>query len=986
MKTLLGQGWLPCQAKTHLAMRHVILCLLALRLAAFAAALDSEVTNRDYILSLQTDHAVEVLAHDLTPQQLTADFTVMYSPRDPGFSMNRIGRFDRGLPRPFPALPAFAQRWAFYADDPDSPAREVEALCLKGDNNITVNSRGERFIRCLDSSGKAMEIMEDQRLRGTANPYLAGQKIVLHAISSAVQGRTIVWRFPEQPGFSLSAEVVLPPGGGDPQIRYHFKAAQGGFYTVAFTGTPWTEAAAVLPVPQETIDYGHKAWNYVMSEAHVSLPRVHLATAQLNSALVVDPAESPFRLVEDSKAVWTYALAQESNSRFGLMTEERAGRLRPVVFSPIMGGCQSSMKPGDTYDFIVRYVLRPGSWEDTYKHIARDIYRFRDMRDNSGTGPLYRTIENLMDYLSERDTANYCMWHAEQKYYNYWSDQSGIFKPFSPLFCLSAAILTDDEAFYRKRARSMVEFALSRRSNVFAPYDVQASGMVGTLEAPLGSPYIDAGQLISLDGIFQHRTYAFSHYAATRGPGKNRAMDEVAKYRATGKPEYLAAAEKQTNPAHTGFMDLLELYEETHKALYLRAALTNAYRYVAVLNLFPAVPDETIAVDQGGLAPIHGHAYQRHEDWGFAAPRPVRVTQQTVPAWRASLIGTELSAYRSGYWLNNHAQLMRLATYANDDFLRDLQRWAMVGRFGNYAGDFRSNRHSLVAERSNAPLRHIFDANFSTFNPGHACEWIGACLDFLFSDLFNRSRQRIDFPSRCMYDAGFRVKVYGDRPGHFYDETNVCPWLPRRLLEADNPQIDYLAAHGNGKLYLAFWSQSFRAEQVNVKLNPALVNCSTPHPARVWVENAAQGKAQISNNALSFDIAPKGIVAYAIEGAQPHLALQAKLFTPDAPKLGPASLVTTSAPFGQVTAMLLTLGPGLTSAFIYTDAPASNVIAAKLRFRQGDGPWAERTDAIYPYEFSTDIDETKDSFQCILEVETADQQVQRSGVLTLGLN
>jgi hypothetical protein len=510
--------------------------------------------------------------------------------------------------------------------------------------------------------------------------------------------------------------------------------------------------------------------------------------------------------------------------------------------------------------------------------------------------------------------------------------------------------------------------------------------MVGTLEAPLGSPYIDAGQLTSLDGIFQHRACAFSQYAASRGPGKSRSMDALAKYRATGKPEDLAEAEKKTNPAHTGFMDLLELYEETHKGIYLRAALTNAYRYVAVLNLFPAVPDETITVDEGNQVPIHGHAYQRHEDWGFAAPRPVTVKQQTVPAWRASLIGTERSAYRGGYWLNNHAQLMRLATYAKDDFLRDLQRWAMVGRFGNYAGDFRSNRHSLVGEQSDAPTRHIYDANFSTFNPGHACEWIGAYIDFLVSDLFNRSGQAIDFPSRCMYDAGFRVKVYGDRPGRFYDETNVHLWLPRHLLKADNRQVDYLAAHGNGKFYLAFWNQSFRAEHVNVKLNRALVNCSGPLRARVWMANADKGTAQIADSVLSFDIAPKGIVAYAIEGAKPNLGLQAKLFAPDALKLGPNSLATTNAAFGHVTAMLLTLGRGLTSSFIYTDAPAANIIAAKLRFRQGDGPWAERADDIYPYEFSTDVDEGKGPFQCILEVETADQQIQRSGVITLGLN
>jgi len=738
-------------------------------------------------------------------------------------------------------------------------------------------------------------------------------------------------------------------------------------------------------VPQETLQTGRSRGNYVISEGHVSLPRVHLATKQMNCVLAVDPAESPFRLVEDSKAVWTYELARESNSRFGLMAEEKNQRVRPVVFSPIIGGHESRMEAGDSYHFTVRYVLRPGDWKDTYRYVARAIYAFRDMRDNSGPGPLYHTLENLMDYLSDRDVQNYSMWHAEQKYYNYWSDQSGIFKPFSPLFALSAALVTDDEEFYRTRARPIVEFALSRRNNVFAPYDVEATGMVTKLEAPLGGPYLKAGPLTSLDGMFQNRDYVFSHYAAESARGKGGFMDDLVRYRATGDKAFLEEAEKKANAAHGGnYLDLLELYEETGAERYLKAATDGAYRYVSVLNLFPVVPDTTITVDQGGVAPVHGHAYQRHEDWGFAPPRPLPAPEQTAPAWRASLNGTELSAYRGGYWLNNHGQLMRLAAYGHDDFLRDLQRWAMVGRFANYAGDFRSNRYSLVAELPDAPLHYIYDTDFSTFNPGHANEWVGAVIDFMVSDLFNRSERRIDFPSRCMYESSFRVKVYGDRPGHFYDEPGVHLWLPRHLLEADNKQVDYLGGHGNGKFYAAFWNQSFRTEQVSVRLNPDLVDCSGTHRARLWVDNQDRGTVEITDNRIRFEIAPKGIVAYAIEGAKPKLGLQGKLFAPDAIKLGKDSLVTADAPYGRVTAMLLSFGKGLTSSFVYTDAPAAKVISATLRYRQGDGPWLERKDAIFPYEFSTDIDETKGRFECVLEIETADRQIQRSSEISLG--
>mgnify|MGYP001559667148 CR=1 FL=1 len=79
-------------------------------------------------------------------------------------------------------------------------------------------------------------------------------------------------------------------------------------------------------------------------------------------------------------------------------------------------------------------------WKETYRTIARTHYRFRDQRDNSGPGPINRAIENTIAYLVDRSGRNHAMWHAEQKYYDYWTDNSGIFKPFSPLIGLSAAL------------------------------------------------------------------------------------------------------------------------------------------------------------------------------------------------------------------------------------------------------------------------------------------------------------------------------------------------------------------------------------------------------------------------------------------------------------------------------------------------------------------------------------------------------------------
>lgn len=234
-------------------MRCILGSLSAFVLIAPHLAFGSELTNSQCSLTRQPDHSVEVKVGDIPTQRLAAEFTVMFSESDPGFSMNRVGRFDRVLPPPFPSLPVFAQRWAFHADAPATPSHELDALGMKGEIAVAVNSRGERLFCHRDSSGNAVEKKADLGLKGTANPYPARQRTVPQAVASPLDGDMIAWRFMEQPNVSLSAKVVLPPKLGDPRIRYPLKVPKAGFYLVAFTDMPWTDTAEILPVPQETL-------------------------------------------------------------------------------------------------------------------------------------------------------------------------------------------------------------------------------------------------------------------------------------------------------------------------------------------------------------------------------------------------------------------------------------------------------------------------------------------------------------------------------------------------------------------------------------------------------------------------------------------------------------------------------------------------------------------------------------------------------------
>ncbi|MBM3860780.1 MAG: hypothetical protein FJ395_14165 [Verrucomicrobia bacterium] len=702
-----------------------------------------------------------------------------------------------------------------------------------------------------------------------------------------------------QPEFDFAAEIR------DTEITFTLTPKRDAFYSVAFTGAPDAPLKDTLPVPQECAARGHKQFNFVMSEADLKLPRAHVATKAGNVALVADPRECRFRL------------PTLADSRFGFMLQLENGRLKPVLFAPLLGGAESRMKAGVPYRFTFHCLERPGDWKETYRYIARDIHGFRDQRDNSGSGSLNGTLERVMRFLD----GPHAMWDPQQKYYDYFTDKTGVFKPFSPLYGLSAAIVTDDEEFFRQRARPAVEFALSRRTNVFAPYDNTDNKQARSATRKVGGPYIGAAQLTSLDALFQHRTPVFRNITGT--PAKS----------ASEEGRLFDAVERADTPA----------------------AVEAAYRVAATLNLYPLPPDTMVTMEKGGLVPVHPHSIGRHRNiWGFPPPQPLHKSEQTVPAWRIARLGTPSPAYPMEYWMNVHGALMRVAGLARDDFLRDIARWGMVGRFGNYPGDNRS-QDSLIAESPDAVERMPWDWNFATVNPGHAWDFAGAVLDFLVSDAFERSRGAIDFPTESAAGSHFRVRIYGAKPGRFAGDENVRLWLPRGLLTCDNRQFDWLAGYGNGKFYLALMNQSFREERATLTLNRDLVECAS--------------------NRLAVAVAPKGLATFALP-ATVKPRLQAKLYA-ESPALGSGSYTNA----GPVHAMLLRAGRGLTSAFVYSEALPEDVIVAKLRWRQGDGAWQELTDEVFPYEFSVDIGEAE--FQCVFEIEDVNQQLHRTELIIL---
>ncbi len=947
-----------------------ILCVLR----GNSAAADS-LLNARYRLVVASGGAVTLHVDGMSPQVITPEFTVVHCEQDPRIFRNFNHPNYLLAPRP-------AVRWLAVNEPTDTLNAWLASPAMKsaiGYEATVTDTKEGRVWGYRDKRGKRVLHVSGRHKDGTTRPMAVAENRVLRATKASVDGDAVCWEFPANDDFAFSAKLRLPQGDADPEITFAITPKRDAFYSVAFTGAPSIAREQMLRVPQECGGRSGLGGDFVLSEADLKLPRVLVATREGCTALVADPRECRFRLptLEDS--------------RFGLMLAfDARDQVKPVLLAPLFGGVESQMQANSPWRFTMRIASRAGDWTAMHRHIAQDIHGLSNRRDNSGPGSMNATLEHVMDFLADRNSHNYAMWSDEQKYYDYFTDQTGVFKPFSPLYGLGAAIVTDDEDFFRRRARPAVEFALSRKYNLFSPYEGIYRAIVKSAASDLGAPYVGYAQLLSLHRLLQERSPVLRALAEAKGPQPKSIADGLARWRLTGDSTALEATVKaaglvrMSNRGNTeqALSDLLELHDATHDTDALSAAVAVAYRKTTELNLYPAPPDEDMLVDAGGHAPVHKHSFGRHKNvWGFPTPQPVPTPEQTAPAWRISRLGLPSPAYPMEYWVNSHAALLHVSALSHDAFLRDVACNGMVGRFGNYPGDNRSIV-SLIAERADAVEAPPWEWNFATVNPGHAWDFAGAVIDWLVTQSFVRSHGAVRFPAESAAGSSFRVRIYGAAAGEFYGDKAVRLWLPRGLVTSDNRQLDWLAAHGNGQLYLALINQSARDEHATIRLNRGLVECRDGE-ARCWCNNQV-ATAEVAGNRVEVTVPGKGIVALAIP-AYVRLRLQAKLYAADAPALPAQSYADTAAPFGEVHAMLLTAGRGLTSAFIYTEAKPENVIAARLHWRQGDGAWCEQTDSIFPYEFSPELREDDGDFQCVFEVEDARQQLLPSQLITLPL-
>ena len=849
---------------------------------------------------------------------------------------------------------------------------------------------------------------DDRILQGdtagrTANFWSAARSTELVATAAKVEDGVVRWQFPKHRSFQLEANLTLPRGRSEPVLRYTLRVNRAGFYAIAYTGAPATPLENASEIWQPLI-WQEKRFpdqpNLTLAN-RCPLPGAMVTRDGMTWSVVADPAEFPFD-----------PLPTVENSRFGIAVRNDKGAAQPILVAPVLGGLGSKIGSGESFSFTARLLVFNGDCLGAFEQVARNLYGFRDYRRNAICS-LNTTLENIVDYgMSE-----FAWFESGLKGCAYSTDVPGAVKNVSSLNPLEMALVMDNNAVFNQRAYPIAEYMLSREKFLFS---LDPKQKIQSPSRALKGPCAPLTELTSLYGITHGASPVFLKLAEEEfGRARVLNLDSVergdswpnalALYRATGDRRHLEHAIKGAdaylkrrvetmqadfrdpdagNPFFwTSFapdwIDLLELYEETREPRYLDAAVEGARRFVMFIWFCPRVPEEEILVNKGGNAPLYWYLKNKGH-------KPMKAPEERVPAWRLSEIGLtcESSGTSTGHraiFMANYAPwMLRLGHYAQDAFLREIARSAIIGRYANFPGYHINTARTTIYEKPDYPLRPHKDLSVNSFHYNHIWPMASMLLDYLVTDAFVRSEGKIDFPSRFIEGYAYlQNKFYGDRPGQFYGKTNCFLWMPKGLLQADTVELNYLAARDDEGLNVALMNQSDAPVRSTIRINPKVAGFDPSSTFAVLVrqDNTEARQAMMRDGEVQVLVGAKGITTLNIRGLIVKPKFQDGLLA--ASKVNRWSNDYVKLKTGDARAMILNFGPKETSAFIYLREDDSKWAHVALNYSVDGGAEIVSQDGDYPFEFTLKIPPEAGRVDFELTASSRDGQVKKEkGQLT----
>lgn len=827
----------------------------------------------------------------------------------------------------------------------------------------------------------------------TANYFASGEVISIEPDGVARVDDVIHLHFADHPYFRLEASIDL--SDKYPRLDYTLRPTTAGYYSIGFMGSPQFQIRQAEEIWQPLI-WQEKSFpdqSYLTLADRAPLPTTMVRAAGANHALLAHPKEFPFDPLPVAK-----------NSRFGVLLRNAAGHAQPMLFAPVLGGIESKMKAGDQFTFSAYLVAQSGkSISDTYETLAREIYGFGDYRRNA-IASLNTTLENIVDY----SLTDYAWFEDKLKGHAYSTDVPGAVKNVSSLNALELALVTDNRRMFEERAYPTLEYMLSREKFLFS---LDPKQKIQNPSRNMFGPIAPISELSALYTILGGANEFFLEFARREyGKSRVRNLDGAERgdswwnslwlYKAThdeaylakavsGADEYLRERVDQPATAPSGFfwtaftprfIDLVELYEVTREPRFLAAARKAARQFTMFTWMSPKIPEQKVLVNEGGKAPMYWYLKSKGHQQMF-------IDEAAIDAWQLSEIGltAESSGTSSGHraiFMANYAPwMLRIGYYAKDELLKDVAKAAIIGRYRNFPGYHINTARTNIYQETSYPLRPHLELSVNSFHYNHVLPMASMLLDYLVTDAFVRSEGAIHFPSEYIEGYAYlQNKFYGHTPGSFYGEEGVNLWMPEKLLEVENLELNYVSGYKGNDLYIAFANQSHEKVVTNFSLNRALAELANEYSITRWQENRKAGTEQAHGRTLQVEVAPDGISVVKISGVTPHIGFSKSFASETAAVPNDYREIE----IGNARAMLISLADYGQRAYVYLRDDDSKVAQATLRYKDAAGVEQTLADADFPYEFTVDLPRGATGFRFSLQTRDASGRVETTNELSLG--
>ncbi|NEW78351.1 MAG: hypothetical protein GZ086_02760 [Gelidibacter sp.] len=901
-------------------------------------------------------------------------FTVIYSENDPKMVMRPAG---------IENINYNVATWIAYKSD------YADLRRVKRDDSQTGDGFDDR-------------ILEGDSKKRTPNYFNSGKIIELEAIESLSRNDTLFWEFAEHDFFSLEAYVVQDDTS-TPKLTYKISPKVDGYFSVGYSGAPSFSLDKTNEIWQPFI-WQEKRFpdnSYLTLAFRAPIPSTFINDGSNTIGVLASPNEFPFN-----------PMPTKENSRFGILVRNNEGKAQPQLFAPVLGGIESRMDKGTSYNFETYFIVDNQELTYTYEKLARKFFGFGDYRTNA-ISSLNKTFENILEYGNSK----YGRYVDSLKGYEYSTDVTGAVKNVSSLNPLELSIVTDDEEMFNRKAYPMMEYMLSREKFLFS---LDPNQRIQSPSRKLNGPTAPISELTSLYNIFNKKNpflldMAFEEYKTT----KIRNLDVAEKgetwinamflYKASGDTKYLVAAkagadeylknrvlQKQTDfkdpfgrglffwIAYTNrWIELLELYEITKEEKYLQAARDGARHYTQFTWMAPKIPDTLVTVNEGGKAPMYWYLKSKGH-------KQMYYPEEKVPAWRLSEIGltpesTGTSTGHRGIFMANYAPwMLRIGHYTNDKFLKEVAKAAIIGRYRNFPGYHINTARTTAYEKEDYPLHEHLELSVNSFHYNHILPMASMLLDYMITDTWSKSDEKINFPSEYIEGYAYLInKFYGHEKGTFYDEKDVQLWMPKDLLKLDNVELNYISARKKNQVFIAFTNQSNEHQKAVVHINEDLVSFNKGVvEAQIWINNKPFKTIKDLKPSFEIEIEANGITAIAIKGVEPRISFQDSILKES--EMIPNSYMKLG--FGNGRAMLFKLGSYAKKAYIYLQDDDSVFKTVTLEYTNAKGKESVIKNTDYPFEFTIPLGENQNTLKFKLKGITVSGELKESNVLVLGNN